>query len=84
MTNIRTLCAVVIISAGVATPVFAGNADVKRPVSAHHVRVHNLANFRGAYNQSNTAVDAARQRNMDADLFGFIRGDDPGLYLPGN
>ena len=42
MTSLKTLSAVVILSAAVATPVFA------QPI--HHVR-HHYRDFRGSYNQ---------------------------------
>src|ERR1700734_2353912 len=57
MTNrIKLLSAIVVLSAAVATPVFAQDANVSRP---HHARVHHQENFRGSYNQSSAQSNAA-------------------------
>jgi hypothetical protein len=72
MTDMRTLSAVIILSAAVATPVFAQGPT-------HHGRVaHDLRNFRGSYNQANGPSYAApitsEQRNLEN--LGFT-GRDP-------
>jgi hypothetical protein len=79
MTKLKTLSAVVILSAAVATPVFAH--------STHHIR-----HFRGAYNQmigpSHYAVPSSQgERNIED--FGFSGRDrsrpggwDPNLNPP--
>ena len=56
MLKLKILSAVVILSTTIAAPVFAQDAGLSRP---HHVRVYDQSNFRGAYNQSNEAFDAA-------------------------
>jgi hypothetical protein len=79
MTNIKTLSAIVILSAAVAAPVFAQDASVAAP---RHARVQDQSNYRGSYNQANTnraTFDAAPQtpeeiRNLEN--FGFS-GRDP-------
>jgi hypothetical protein len=72
MTNMRTLSAVIVLSATVATPVLALG-------STHHGRVaHHLQNFRGSYNQANGPSYAvpitSEQRNLEN--LGFA-GRDP-------
>ena len=49
MTKMKTLSAVLILSAAVATPVFAQDASVVAP---HPARAHDR-NYRGTYNQVN-------------------------------
>ena len=68
MTNMRALGAVIILSAAVATPVFAQD----------HGRAH-VRHFRGAYNQMigpsyNAVPSSQSQRNLED--FGFS-GRDP-------
>jgi hypothetical protein len=82
MTRMKTLSAVIILSAAVATPVFA------QP--GHHGR----SNYRGAYNQLNGPSYAApgtseEQRNIEN--FGFsgrdpsrVGGEDPSLRPSGS
>jgi hypothetical protein len=55
MTKMKTLSAVIILSATVATPVFAQDAGVRRPQPrpTHHSRAYDQQNFRRAYNQWN-------------------------------
>src|SRR5258708_27773172 len=68
MTKMKALSAVAILSAAIATPVFAQGP--------HHGRAHDQ--FRGAYNQLNgpvyAATDAQERRNIEH--FGFT-GMDP-------
>lgn len=81
--KIKTLGAVVILSAAVATPVFA------QP--SHHGRVHDLRNFRGVYNQFNGPSYAAPLDRSDTNGFGFsgrdpswVGGKDPSLNPSGS
>jgi hypothetical protein len=76
MTKLKTLSAVVILSAAVATPVFAH--------STHHIR-----HFRGSYNQmigpSYYAVPSSRgERNLENFEFNrsFPGGEDPSNNPP--
>jgi hypothetical protein len=83
MTKIKTLSAVIIFSAAIATPVFAGDANATKPARIHHVRVHERAAYRGAYNQSNEAMVATPRR----DVFGYDgtgREQYPPLLYSGN
>jgi hypothetical protein len=84
MTNMKALSAVVILSAAIATPVFAQG-------QAHHGRAQDQ--FRGAYNQLNgpvyAAPDAQERRNIED--FGFSGrdpsvpgGEDPSLNPSGS
>jgi hypothetical protein len=83
MTKMKALSAVVILSAAVATPVFA------QPT--HHGRSYDQ--FRGSYNQLNgpsyAAPDAQARRNIED--FGFsgrdpsrVGGEDPSLNPSGS
>jgi hypothetical protein len=91
MTKLKTLTAVMIVSAAIATPVFAQDADVQQPSPTTHVRAHDRSNYRSAYNQSNAAVYAAPRRDLDTENFGFSGkdlsrpgGEDPDLRPAGN
>jgi hypothetical protein len=84
MAKLKTLSAVIILSAAVATPVFAQDADVTKPAPTHHVRAHDRSNYRGAYNAYN-------QPNADVEDFGFSGrdpsrpgGEDPNLRPSGS
>ena len=89
MTKMKTLSAVIILSAAIATPVFAQEASVVAP---QHSRIHDR-NYRGAYNQVNgSSYDAPRTSEEERNLqnFGFsgrdpsrIGGEDPDLNPPG-
>jgi len=88
MTNVKTLGAVIIFCATVATPVFAQDADTLGPQAAptHHVRAH-ARNYRRAYNQVSEPSYATPQR--DIENFGFsgkdpsrVGGEDPNLNPP--
>jgi hypothetical protein len=68
MTNIKTLSAAILLSAAIATPVFAGDANPMKPVRIHHVRVHERATYRGAYNQSEAPIFIATPQR---DIFGY-------------
>jgi hypothetical protein len=80
MTKLKALNAVIILSAAIATPVFA------QPV--HHAR-----NFRGAYNQMTEPSYAIPQTQDERNLenFGFtgrdpsrVGGEDPSLRPSGS
>jgi hypothetical protein len=80
MTKMKALCAAIILSAAIATPVFA------QPV--HHAR-----NFRGAYNQMNEPSYAIPRTQDERNLenFGFtgrdpsrVGGEDPSLRPSGS
>ena len=77
--NLKTLSAIAIITAAVATPVFA------QP--AHHSRA--LDRYRGAYNQATPSSDATPRtggRNLEDFEFNhsFPGGEDPSNNPPGN
>jgi hypothetical protein len=79
VTKFKTFSAVMILSAAIATPVFAQDANVAAP---HHTRVHER-NYRGAYNSANEAPRA------NTENYGFsgqdrsrIGGQDPDLNPP--
>jgi hypothetical protein len=70
---------VIILSAAVATPVFAQDSGVLGPGSrTYHGRAHDLRNFRGAYNQVNGPFYATprTQDGWNMETFGF-NGRDP-------
>jgi hypothetical protein len=79
MTKLKTLSAVAILSAAVATPVFA------QPT--HHSRVH-VRHFRGAYNQmigpSYAIPSSQSERNIENFQFNrsFPGGEDPSNNPP--
>jgi hypothetical protein len=85
MTKMKTLSAVIFLSATVATPVFAQ--------STYHGRAHGLRNFYGANNQLNGPLYAT-PRTLDGwnmETFGFIGrdpsrvgGEDPDLRPSGS
>lgn len=88
MTNFKTLTAIAIFSAAIATPVFAQDASVTAPT--HHARAVAHQNFRGAYNQvSGAPYDNApqtQQELMNRENFGFsgrnparVGGENPDL-----
>lgn len=84
MTNIKTLSAAILLSAAIATPVFAGDANLTKPARIHHVRVHERATYRGAYNQSDAAIVVATPQK---DVFGYDgtgREQYPRLLYSGN
>jgi hypothetical protein len=81
MTKMKTLSAVIILSAAVATPVFAQDAGVRGPGSRYGLE--SQSGPRGAYNQLNRplytparALDHDDKR--DIENFGF-RGRDPSV-----
>jgi hypothetical protein len=83
MTYVKALSAVIILSAAVATPVFA------QPT--HHGRTHGLRDFRGVYNQSTEPLYATPRTLDRSDGFGFSGtdrsfpgGEDPSLHPAGN
>ena len=89
--KLTTLGAIAIVSAAIASPVFAQDAgtaqdtgmaqDAGMPRPAHHGRAYDQRNFRGAYNydQSNDRFDAAPLTNEEyrnLENFG-MSGRDP-------
>jgi hypothetical protein len=83
MIKIKTLSAVIILSAAIATPVFAQETNVVAP---HHTRIHER-NYRGAYNSVNGSSYEAPRTNIEN--YGFsgrdpsrIGGMDPDLNPP--
>jgi hypothetical protein len=91
MTNFKTLTAIVIFSAAVATPVFAQDANVTAPT--HHARAVAPQNFRGAYNQVGGApydnAPQTREELINQQNFGFsgrnparVGGENPDLNPP--
>jgi hypothetical protein len=87
MTKMKTLSVVLILSAAIATPVFAQDADVVAP---SHARAHDR-NYRGSYNQVNGSSYATpRTRDgSNVENFGFsardpsrVGGQDPDLNPP--
>jgi hypothetical protein len=85
MTKLKTLSAMVLLSAAVATPVFAQDAGTLAPKVAptHHVRAH-AKNYRGAYNQVNEPAYVA-PRTAARDPFGYDGTEEyPRLLYSGN
>ena len=92
MTKMKALSAVIILSAAIASPVFAQDAQDANVAAPQHVRTHDR-NYRGAYNQANgSSYTAPLTRDEDRNLqnFGFsgkdpsrIGGEDPDLNPPG-
>ena len=72
MTNLKTLTAIAVLSAAIATPALAQDSGVLGPgsrngltpqpgVTYHHARAyHHRSSFRGAYNQWNGRYDRGR------------------------
>ena len=87
MTKFKTLSAIVVLSAVIATPVLAQDANVTAPA-----RATTHQNFRGAYNQSNGSFYAAPRaesgRNTDFGSSAMDRsfpgGHDPSLNPAGD
>jgi len=86
--KMKTLGAVIILSAAVAAPAFARDASVLAP---HHGRVHDRSNYRRAYNQLNGPFYAIprTQAGRNIENFGFsgrdpsrVGGEDPNLNPP--
>src|SRR3984957_12207686 len=79
MTKMKTLSALVILSAAVATPVFAQDAGVRGPGSRYGLESQRGPTYhgrnRGAYNQLNGPFDAI-PRTRD----GWTGGEDPSLH----
>jgi hypothetical protein len=90
MTKLKILSAIVILSAAIATPVFAQEASAPRP---RHAQVYDQSNFRGAYDRSNAPFYAQPQTNEErrnVEDFGFsgrdpsrVGGEDPYLRPAG-
>jgi len=81
VTNLKTLSAIGIVTAAIATPVFA------QPI--HHVR-HHYRDFRGSYNQmigpSYAIPSSQSERNIENFQFNrsFPGGEDPSDHPAGN
>jgi hypothetical protein len=79
MTKMKTLGAMIILSAAVATPVFAQDAGVRGPGSRYGLESQRGPTYhgrnRGAYNQLNGPFDAI-PRTRD----GWTGGEDPSLH----
>lgn len=76
MTKMKTLSAVIILSAAVAAPAFAREA--------HHSRANDLRSFRGAYNQVGTPSLTQTEEQLNIQNFGFSGKDSsrPGAWDP--
>jgi hypothetical protein len=89
--KIKTLGVALILSAAIASPVFAQDATTVRP---HHARAYDQSNFRGAYNQQMSGApyyDAPQTRDEMINLQNFglsgrspsrVGGEDPYLNPP--
>ncbi len=92
MTCLRTISFIAMLSAGLASPVFAQDAGSRGP--AHHSRAYELRNFRGVYNRVDEPLSAApftTQDGRNIENFGFsgrdrswVGGEDPSLNPAGN
>jgi hypothetical protein len=88
MTKLKILSAIVILSAAVATPVFARDA-----IGSGRARVYDQSNYRGAYNQPNQTFYAqplTNEERVNVEDFGFsgrdpsrVGGEDPYLHPGG-
>jgi hypothetical protein len=88
--KIKTLGVALILSAAIASPVFAQDA----PVRPHHARAYDQSNFRGAYNQQMSGApyyDAPQTHEEQINLQNFglsgrspsrVGGEDPYLNPP--
>jgi hypothetical protein len=77
VTNIKMLTAAAVLSAAIASPVFAQDANVVAP---HHARVHHH-NYRGSYNQINSPV-APMGENLGERDPSRVGGYDPSFNPP--
>ena len=78
MNKLKTLSAVLIVSAAIAAPVFAQDAGLVGPGS-HHGRGYDQSHYRGAYNQLTGSSDAApltNEERRNLEDFGWT-GRDP-------
>ena len=92
MTNMKTLSAVIILSAAVATPVFAQDAGVPGPGSGYgfrpqpgptyHGRAYDRWNFRGAYDQSDGPFYATPYFGFGGMDRSWVGGEDPSRRPP--
>jgi hypothetical protein len=95
MTKMETLSAVIILSAAVATPVFAQDAGVLRPGSHSGSKPQPVTNhrpdFREGYNALNGSLSATprTQDNWNRENVGFggsdpsrVGGQDPSFHPP--
>jgi hypothetical protein len=81
MTKFKTIGAIVILSAAIASPVFAQEAVVSEPAYSgptYYGRAYDRQNFRGAYNQMNAPYYAPRNSDEYWNLENYgITGRDP-------
>jgi hypothetical protein len=81
MTKFKTIGAVVMLSAAIASPVFAQDAFVSGPAYSgptYHGRAYDHQNFRGAYNQMNAPYYAPQNSDEYWNLENFgTTGRDP-------
>ena len=84
--QLKILSAIVMLSAAVATPVFAQDAGMFGP---YHGRYHHVRNYRGAYNQMSEPSYAIPLSGRNIENFGFsgrdpsrVGGQDPNLNPP--
>jgi hypothetical protein len=78
MSKLKTLSAVLIVSAAIATPVFAQDAGPVEPGS-HHGQRYGRSHYRAAYNQAPGSSDAApltNEEKRNLEDFGWT-GRDP-------
>ena len=64
MTSIKTITAIAILSAAIATPALA--QDARRTPQARAIHHHHQDSFRRAYNQSSGLYDPEFRRNREA------------------
>jgi hypothetical protein len=74
MTKLKTLCALIILSAAVATPVLAQDAGARGPGSRSGLESRSFP--RGAYNQLNGPSYATPRNSSNIENFGSS-GSDP-------
>lgn len=91
MTNLRTLSIIAVLSAGIAGPAFAQDADVQKPIQ--YGRSYDQRNFGAAYNRLNGPHYGApfTQAGRNMENFGFsgrdrswVGGEDPALNPAGD
>ena len=89
MTKLKTLSAVAILSAAIASPVLAQDAGMLGPT--YHGRAYDQRNFRGAYNQLNAPFYVVPRMEEGWYIEGFGRrdpsrvgGKSPSLNPPGS
>jgi hypothetical protein len=92
MTKMKTLSAVIILSAAIATPVSAQGVRGPQPGATHHSRAYDLWNFRRAYNQLNGPFYANPRTEGGRSIENYdsggrdpsrVGGEDPYLHPGG-